>query len=295
MATLNGTAGKDQITGTSGADVIDGLSGDDTLFGLAGDDLILGGAGKDQIDGGAGNDNLQGGDGDDKLIGGDGNDLLSGGAGKNLLEGGAGFDTAVCSGNFADYQTKIDQANLKGEITLNGVGTKFADVERLQFADQTIDLTSPPKDTSFNGHDVEIQWHVDLADARYVLFNGTVTAEQEITDNPQFFDLDLDIQDDDISVSITVPSGDQLLLSAFPNNELNVTDFIFTDVNDQLSDIIGVTLTSNNFYDRDDSDTIDASRISWDADNIHVNLDDIMLAGGATHSFSLDVDFATVA
>jgi Ca2+-binding RTX toxin-like protein len=140
MASLNGTAGKDQITGTSGADVIDGLAGDDTLFGLGGDDQILGGAGKDQIDGGAGNDDLQGGDGDDKLIGGDGNDLLSGGAGKNLLEGGAGLDTAFFSGNFADYQTKIDQANLKGEITLNGVGTKFAEVERLQFADQTIHL-----------------------------------------------------------------------------------------------------------------------------------------------------------
>jgi Ca2+-binding RTX toxin-like protein len=140
MATLNGTAGKDQITGTNNADVIDGLAGDDTLFGLGGDDKILGGAGKDQIDGGAGNDDLQGGDGDDKLIGGAGNDLLSGGTGKNELAGGAGLDTAIFSGNFADYQTKIDQANLKGEITLNGVGTKFADVERLQFADKTIHL-----------------------------------------------------------------------------------------------------------------------------------------------------------
>ncbi|MEL6977657.1 MAG: cadherin domain-containing protein [Pseudomonadota bacterium] len=65
----------------------------------AGDDVALGGAGADTI---------AGGDGADRLIGGAGDDALTGGAGNDDLRGGAGTDTAVFSGDFADFAVSFD-------------------------------------------------------------------------------------------------------------------------------------------------------------------------------------------
>lgn len=93
--TLNGTAGRDDITGGAGNDSISGRAGNDDLNGAGGDDTILGGAGRDDITGGLGNDVLNGGAGNDEVYGGAGNDILAGGAGSDMLTGGSGNDTFV--------------------------------------------------------------------------------------------------------------------------------------------------------------------------------------------------------
>ena len=56
MATINGTAGNDNLVGTAGNDLITGLNGNDTLTGGLGNDLLDGGAGIDSMVGGQGND-----------------------------------------------------------------------------------------------------------------------------------------------------------------------------------------------------------------------------------------------
>jgi hypothetical protein len=68
MATINGTAGNDELTGTSE---------NDEIFALEGDDVIRGGGGYDRIDGGDGNDLLDYLGAGGILIGGNGADWLS--------------------------------------------------------------------------------------------------------------------------------------------------------------------------------------------------------------------------
>jgi hypothetical protein len=90
--------------------------------------------------GGLGNDRIEGGKGDDKLYGGAGNDWL---------DGGKGFDTAIFSGNFADY-TIAEQGHHHGhhhhgaDLTVTGPdGTdRLSSIERLQFDDGFLDVAS---------------------------------------------------------------------------------------------------------------------------------------------------------
>lgn len=84
-ATIEGTAGDDQLTGTDKADVIVGSRGDDVIQGFAGNDLICGGDGVDAIFGDGGRDRVSGDDGDDQVAGGDGNDEISGGKGADYV------------------------------------------------------------------------------------------------------------------------------------------------------------------------------------------------------------------
>jgi len=60
-ATINGTAGPDQIHGTGLFDDIHGNAGNDLILAFGGNDVVHGDAGNDTIDGGAGNDTLDGG------------------------------------------------------------------------------------------------------------------------------------------------------------------------------------------------------------------------------------------
>ena len=93
-------------------DIIYCFGGDDTVYGLLGDDTIYGG------------------DGDDTLIGGAGNDKLF---------GGAGTDTAVYSGNQADYLVTA-LANGVIEVSDQRAGSpdgtdRLESIENLKFAD----------------------------------------------------------------------------------------------------------------------------------------------------------------
>ena len=87
------------------------------------------------------------------LTGGLGNDKLKGEAGNDTLDGGAGTDTAVFSGNRAAYTISLNS----GVVTVTGPdGTDhLTNIEKLQFADQTIDTPAPNQTlTGTSGDDV---------------------------------------------------------------------------------------------------------------------------------------------
>lgn len=102
---LDGSYEDDILTGALRADVLNGSYGDDWLTGLAG------------------------------------NDLLDGGMGDDIIDGGAGVDTAVYSGDRADYVI----GHQGGAVTLtdlydwDGIDL-LSGVERLAFADKTVAL-----------------------------------------------------------------------------------------------------------------------------------------------------------
>ncbi|GLK75584.1 hypothetical protein GCM10008171_08380 [Methylopila jiangsuensis] len=111
--------------------VIDGRNGDDVIAGGSGDDRILGGNGADTLGGGAGNDTLTGGSGNDELYGHDGTDV------------------AVYAGRRSDYDLSV----VDGVYILSGKGARALDgrdtlvsIEKLRFADQTLDLAPIPTD-----------------------------------------------------------------------------------------------------------------------------------------------------
>jgi Ca2+-binding RTX toxin-like protein len=136
---INSGIGADRLFGGAGNDDLDGGTGDDLL---AGADRLLGGEGRDELYGDAGNDDLLGEAGSDQLDGGTGNDRLTGGLGNDRINGGAGTDTAVYSGNYADYSVVIS-----GTIaTVTGPdGTdRLTSIERLQFDDQLVRIFLDP-------------------------------------------------------------------------------------------------------------------------------------------------------
>ena len=93
-------------------------------FGLIGsNDSITGGALADVIESFVGEDTLRGGGGDD------------------TIDGGADVDTAVFSGNYADYTIE----RVAGEVLVSGADGNdvLRNMNRLQFSDQTIDLVTP--------------------------------------------------------------------------------------------------------------------------------------------------------
>jgi putative cofactor-binding repeat protein len=100
---------------------------------------INGGADDDYISGQGQDDWLAGLDGNDSLVGNGGNDTLTGGAGTNAIDGGTGTDTAVFSGNYADYTLAFSGANVVVTRTNGGSSVDtVTSVERLQFADKSV-------------------------------------------------------------------------------------------------------------------------------------------------------------
>lgn len=108
---------------------------------------VSGLGGDDRITTGSGNDRLFGGSGDDDLNGGDGDDIIFGGIGNDRIDGGNGIDTLVLGGNRADYQLSTVAGRFEivhvGGNGAHGTDT-FANIEFLQFADQTEAISSPP-------------------------------------------------------------------------------------------------------------------------------------------------------
>ena len=160
---LYGGLADDNLSGGDGNDILlgddQGGTGGDKLFGDNGDDQLFGMAGADQLDGGSGADLVDGGDGNDALKGGIGNDRLVGGAGDDNLNGGDDIDTAVFSGNRADYLIGIN-ADGTYQVTDRRTGgvsdgsDRLGSIEFVEFADGTISfaqLNHPPVITSNGG------------------------------------------------------------------------------------------------------------------------------------------------
>ncbi|MGO6982523.1 hypothetical protein [Rhizobium leguminosarum] len=124
-----------------------------TIIAGRGDDDLWGREGSDNLHGGAGADTLSGYSGDDVLVGGAGDDTIYGDHLGSFAD--SGKDTAVFSGNFADYQ--ITPTSIPDQFWLNNVsawsvadkvlgrdGTdKVYDVDYLQFADTIVAVSSP--------------------------------------------------------------------------------------------------------------------------------------------------------
>lgn len=100
---------------------------------FAGTDTAYGSNLNDVINGYAGNDTIYGNAGDDRL---------NGGAGNDLLDGGAGIDTAVYSGNRADYTlTKTGSGyTVRDNISSRDGTDSLISIERLQFTDARVAL-----------------------------------------------------------------------------------------------------------------------------------------------------------
>lgn len=177
-----GSGSADTIIGHSGRDKINGGMGDDTIEGKAGNDILDGGFGIDttsyetadsgvsvdlsttdaqdtfgagtdtlsgfeNVIGSAYDDTLTGNDEENVLLGEGGDDRLDGRGDDDELNGGSGTDTAVYAGNFADYTitTYFDYATV--EDLLSGDIDTLIDMERLEFADQTVSVGPYPAQT----------------------------------------------------------------------------------------------------------------------------------------------------
>ncbi len=178
---LHGDAGDDQLFASDGDDQLDGGAGQDSLFGEAGNDslggggdndALRGGDGLDFLDGGAGADDLDGGVGDDTLRGGDGNDILDGGVGDDKvfgelgddrIQGGDGDTDELDGGDDNDDDTVV-YVNASSEYVIvfgdendifvtgpGGFVDHLFDIEFLEFADITIDVSNDIPDITFGG------------------------------------------------------------------------------------------------------------------------------------------------
>lgn len=109
---------------------------------IAADDTFIGGQRGDMFESAEGDDVLDGRDGNDTFFAGSGQDTIFGGAGDDLIDGGNELDTAVYSGNFADYEITEVLYNTFTIRDLRGIdGTDtIIDVNKLSFLDGVRDV-----------------------------------------------------------------------------------------------------------------------------------------------------------
>ncbi|HJR57364.1 MAG TPA: M10 family metallopeptidase C-terminal domain-containing protein, partial [Rhizomicrobium sp.] len=111
------------------------------LVGSAGGTTVTGNDGGNHIDGAGGDDVIHGGSGNDTLLGGTGADRIYGGGGVNTITGGSESDTAGYALAWSTYAiTRNGDGSLL--ITGGGVSDTLREIELLEFADQTIAVTS---------------------------------------------------------------------------------------------------------------------------------------------------------
>jgi serralysin len=95
--------------------------------------------------GGSNTDIITGNNVNNILAGGGGNDTLSGGAGYDTLDGGDGLDSAVFSGNYAEYQISYDSSTSKYFVVDKNANRDGMDsvhfIENFTFVDRTLAVT----------------------------------------------------------------------------------------------------------------------------------------------------------
>ena len=81
------------------------------------------------------------GDKDTGIRGNDRDNRLAGNAGDNYIDGGEGTDTAVFSGDIAEYRVEVRDGMTRVADTVDGRdGTdELVSIEKLAFRDQTVD------------------------------------------------------------------------------------------------------------------------------------------------------------
>src|SRR3954471_1827328 len=107
--------------------------------------------------------NLMGTDSNDTIQGKDGNDYIVGGKGNDNIDGGNGIDTAVYSGNFADYAisakgTGNDKITITDSVSGRDGTDSLHHVEFLKFNDAIFDVQSDVThraDASISGNEIQ--------------------------------------------------------------------------------------------------------------------------------------------
>ncbi len=173
--------------------VSSGTTGNDIVGGTTGADTLDGGAGADAVYGNGGNDVLEGGSGNDALYGAAGADSMSGGSEDDVLHGGAGDDSLR-------GDTGSDTLNGgEGNDTLTG------GVESDTFVF-----------TSGCGQDTV----TDFAAGEVIIFDG-------VDGLSSYADLAGKITDDGTDTTITIDSGNSILLENVLVANLSADDFSF--------------------------------------------------------------------
>lgn len=173
----------------SGARVIKGSAQNDHISASGShdtNDRLFGGKGSDYMRGGRGDDRLYGAAGSDHLFGEEGNDLLMGGKGRDIFDGGEGFDTIVFNGARSEYKISISdgvyQIRHTGGSRFDGVD-KFANVERLQFTDQTVGIDYIPTDLTADVRDRTLVVSGEAAEDNGLVIIRRYGSSVEVKDN----------------------------------------------------------------------------------------------------------------
>jgi len=112
MATIQGTAGNDNLQGTAANDLLQGLAGDDILNGLDGNDTL---------DGGIGNDSLVGGNGNDIYTVDSIADIVT----ETIATGGIDTVNSSVSWTLGDF---LENLTLTGSNAINGTGNALNNI-----------------------------------------------------------------------------------------------------------------------------------------------------------------------
>ena len=131
----------------------------ENAIGGQGDDTLYGNDASNILDGGNGNDILRGGAGDDALNGGDGNDFFYVNAGSDTLDGGTGTDKVLLTyGRSAYAVSKAGNSAWHLQGNTSHPSPDFQDtlsnIEKLQFADFTVNLTVQAETASISASQV---------------------------------------------------------------------------------------------------------------------------------------------
>ncbi len=122
---------------------------------------------------------LVGSDGNDFLQGGAGDDTLQGGPGDDILIGGGGVNTAVYSGDLADYDIQDLGQGVTAIIDLRPGSPDGSDLLRdinlLSFADQTVMLGGPGETVEIAGQ-IQVPGGIPAGASLLVVVDGGVSA-----------------------------------------------------------------------------------------------------------------------
>ncbi|MFN9414967.1 MAG: LamG-like jellyroll fold domain-containing protein, partial [Pirellula sp.] len=168
----------ENIVGSVNNDTITGDANNNTIEGGLGDDILEGGNGTDTVSYAAASaavtvnlstttsqntvgdgsdtitnfENILGSAFADTLTGNTSDNAITGGAGNDNISGGTGVDTAVFSGNWADYTITYNSGTQNYTVqdirsaSPDGTDT-LTSIERLQFADRTVMTSLAPNNT----------------------------------------------------------------------------------------------------------------------------------------------------
>ncbi|OLP62356.1 hypothetical protein BJF93_23665 [Xaviernesmea oryzae] len=240
---LDGGAGNDRLDGGAGDDILYGGDGDDVVLGGAGNDTLIAGHGRgnDVYDGGADTDtitymsttqgvvvdltagtadgaeidhdtltgieNVVGGSGDDRIIGSNGDNELNGWRGADFIDGAGGRDTAIYSGNFADYQIQaitLDDGRAGYSVTGGSDGgDKLVNIEFARFNDGTYNFALQRlMPTQHTTPSAQADHYITAEDTPLVVApvsgvlhndNGAATIAASLVSGPQHGALSIDI------------------------------------------------------------------------------------------------------